>query len=302
MKMRGNPKKGQREGEAQPARALLRLASRTLESRLDIDDPDHPRPSSVSVWSLADHGTPVAGEFPAGVVAPLNESKPEWGLFVFSVPNQHTHSLHPTHFLNPLSHPFTSLFIYHVRLYPRCSSRSPPSRARCAGRPGHRGSRRRQRRSNDLCVASPTPSSLFLFASLTSLSRSIFSLVLSLRHLCRPRSVWQLARKRRHGASLRSTPFPHTSILPGAANIPLTFPLPSPFLSQTVALNSADLAGWGGGYPSAACGQWVGIEYQGKTVYAEIQGTFRFSPHFPHPSPRMRSRSRPSRCLPSSRR
>jgi len=50
------------------------------------------------------------------------------------------------------------------------------------------------------------------------------------------------------------------------------------FLLQTVALSTDDLAGWGGGYPSAACGKKINIEYNGVTVEAEVQGSFRFPP------------------------
>ncbi|KAL7418011.1 RlpA-like double-psi beta-barrel-protein domain-containing protein-containing protein [Mrakia frigida] len=41
--------------------------------------------------------------------------------------------------------------------------------------------------------------------------------------------------------------------------------------AYTVALSSADLAGWGGGYPSAACGKKLNISYNGQTIEAEVQ-------------------------------
>ncbi|CED83696.1 RlpA-like double-psi beta-barrel domain [Phaffia rhodozyma] len=41
--------------------------------------------------------------------------------------------------------------------------------------------------------------------------------------------------------------------------------------AYTVALNSADYAAWGGGYPSAACGQQIWVSYGGNTVSATIQ-------------------------------
>ncbi|CED83719.1 RlpA-like double-psi beta-barrel domain [Phaffia rhodozyma] len=41
--------------------------------------------------------------------------------------------------------------------------------------------------------------------------------------------------------------------------------------AYTVALNSADYAAWGGGYPSAVCGKKIWVKYGGKTVSASIQ-------------------------------
>ena len=78
---------------------------------------------------------------------------------------------------------------------------------------------------------------------------------------------------------------PHLIDFPARDGQPADVPRPISFLFlflQTVALNSADLAGWGGGYPSAACGQWIGISYQGKDIYAEIQGTSLLFPALAH--------------------
>jgi hypothetical protein len=39
---------------------------------------------------------------------------------------------------------------------------------------------------------------------------------------------------------------------------------------DTVALNSAQLAQYGGGYPSSACGKTITISYKGKTAQATM--------------------------------